>query len=109
MQLIIKNLFFHRSAPVWLLVLSVCCFNYVSAQEFWGATTTGGKYGAGTVYKTDANGENYEVVHHFHKTGIGNIYDPEPVLADNGKLYGVRGTSPTGAAIYEIDPESGKY
>lgn len=103
-----KNLF-SLTIRAWIFVMAMIGFSNVIAQEFWGTTTAGGNYGAGTVYKTDANGEHYEVVHHFHKTGVGDIYDLEPVLATNGKLYGVPSISGYGDAVYEINPSTGAY
>jgi uncharacterized repeat protein (TIGR03803 family) len=59
-----------------------------SAQEFYGMTFAGGEYDKGTIYKTDAQGNNLMVVYSFNSDTNG--YNPMGTLVqvDNEKLYG---------------------
>ncbi len=62
----------------------------VNAQtEFWGMSRSGGSAGLGTIFKTDANGENPVLIHSF--TDTLNGFNPEGSLVKvrNGKLYGL--------------------
>jgi uncharacterized repeat protein (TIGR03803 family) len=130
--------------------------------EFWGLTSRGGIENGGTIFKTDASGDNHSIQFSFPKidgqgpaptalcnagngkfygtTQLGGYFDTgvlfeydyktntytkkidfnsetgcfafsSPILATNGKLYGVTsagGISSKGT-LYEYDPVSGSY
>lgn len=85
--------------------------------EFWGVTSTGGEYNAGTIYSTDTNGNNHTVRYSFKRV-FGDKPEDGLLLASNGKLYGMTnygGTSLGGinqhaaGEIYEYDPATAKY
>ena len=49
------------------LLFSLFTLENLHAQtpEFWGMTQNGGEYNAGTIFKTDANGNNHSVQESF--------------------------------------------
>ncbi|MCB0481105.1 MAG: T9SS type A sorting domain-containing protein [Flavobacteriales bacterium] len=76
-------LYFLFSIFVWLPTES-----FSQTKEIWGALGSGGEYGQGVVFKTDSNGDNYIVVHHFRNQNIVPI-SQQIVLDSNGVYYGV--------------------
>jgi uncharacterized repeat protein (TIGR03803 family) len=61
--------------------------NTYAQQEIWGTVANGGQYGYGYIFRSDADGGNLEIMHHF--SGIDG-YSPGALLAlSDNKLYGV--------------------
>lgn len=61
--------------------------NTYAQQEIWGTVANGGQYGYGYIFRSDANGGNLTIMHHF--SGIDG-YSPGALLAlSDNKLYGV--------------------
>lgn len=78
--------------------------------QFWGTTSNGGQFNAGTIFTTDSNGENHTIKYDFFKnTG----WNPNGsfLKANNGKLYGI--TSKGGVndygILFEYDPSTKLY
>ena len=83
-----------------------------SQKEFWGLTSIGGTVSAnyGTIFKTDFNGANAEIVHFFDSANgmkpYGRLFQ-----ASNGKLYGtasqggytIPNSGNTGGVLFEYD------
>lgn len=93
-----------------ILSLFVFCGMY-SQHEIWGTVAAGGENNYGYIYKCNATGDNFTIVHHFQGT---DGYSPGALLAaSNNKLYGVTtsggnaGTSTesifSGGVLFEID------
>ena len=92
-----------------LLLISVILlsFNTINAQtELWGMSSEGGKYGVGTIFKTDGDGNNYELQHSFFAS-VGRTLQSPLTEASNGKLYGLASDgavcSNNGGVLYEYD------
>lgn len=82
----------------------------LTAQDIWGVTRNGGEDYGGVIFKTDLNGNNYEVVYNFRtniEPRVGFAPVGHPIL-ENGKLYGIAvfGGSKHNGIIYEFDIES---
>lgn len=59
----------------------------LAQRELWGTVSNGGQFGYGYIFKTDATGNNLEIVHHFDLNDGNN---PGALLAASGnKLYGL--------------------
>lgn len=77
------------------------------AQELWGITSDGGQYLKGTIFKTDENGEKFEVC-----ASIPNGWEinkgelSQLTKAANGKFYGMTSyvSDPYAGVIFEFDP-----
>jgi uncharacterized repeat protein (TIGR03803 family) len=76
----------------------------------YGTTSAGGANSVGTVFKMDANGGNFAVLHEFNSTD-GALPDAGLILASNGLLYGT--TAAGGAAgkgtIFKIDTAGNNF
>lgn len=79
--------------------------------ELWGMTPDGGACSAGTIFKTDGNGNNHSVQKHFEKTDGKEPFYLTLCEADNGKLYGTTafGGAFGAGVIFEYDPVTGTY
>jgi uncharacterized repeat protein (TIGR03803 family) len=77
-------------------------------SEFYGMTPTGGINNTGAIFKTDGNGNNFQVIFSFPSAyphgQMGSL-----MLADNGKFYGTTfwGGAYGAGVIYEWDPATG--
>ncbi|WP_420582960.1 choice-of-anchor tandem repeat GloVer-containing protein [Reichenbachiella sp.] len=82
------------------------------STEIWGVTSEGGLGDLGTIYKTDENGLNVEVVHSFMGTdGLRPYTYGGPMLASDNKIYGATaygGTNGKGV-IFSFDPTTKVY
>ncbi len=104
----------HDHLPLSISVLCVIFVGFVfpvHAQQFWGSTSQGGTYNAGTIYRTDQMGGNHQLVHTFER--MPSIYWDRAswTQAPNGKFYGAienAGAYNVGA-ILELDLRSGDY
>jgi uncharacterized repeat protein (TIGR03803 family) len=77
----------------------------VQASDGWmyGSTSTGGKSGAGVIYRIDVNG-NYQLLIDLADTNTGSCQPyTELVQGMDGKLYGTTGCAGLGT-IYTVDP-----
>ena len=79
---------------------------YSQCFDFYGVTYEGGEYNAGTIFKTDGNGENFKVVMSFPIINEGSEPCAELCEADNGKLYAMArfGGAKNKGVIFEWDP-----
>ncbi len=84
-----------------------------SAQpsEFWSVSAIGGDFDLGYIYKTDNNGNNLEVIHHFEGSDGGGSPNWNLTEASNGRLYGV--TTSGGAngvgVLFSISPADNRF
>jgi uncharacterized repeat protein (TIGR03803 family) len=76
----------------------------------YGTTSAGGANGAGTVFKMDANGNNFAVLHDFNTTD-GAQPESGLLLATNGLLYGTTANGGTfgKGTIFKIDTAGGNF
>lgn len=90
----------------------------LNAQVYlYGTTSKGGDNDKGVIFRTDAFGQNYQVVYHFNDAG-GHTPIWGMTLAPNGKLYGFTSeggsivnqgaTTPLGT-MFEFDPVTFDY
>jgi uncharacterized repeat protein (TIGR03803 family) len=69
------------------LLISISSFSQCS--EFYGMTSSGGDYNIGTIFSTDNNGNNLEIVYHSFISAIGVYPCGNLCKAANGKYYGM--------------------
>jgi len=107
-----------RKFRVFITVLIVILTNFLitsnifpQTPELWGMTMEGGDYNAGTIFKTNANGDLHTVVHSFFNYEGGVPKFSKLLKASNGKLYGM--TSSMGSndigVIFEYDIITNSY
>lgn len=80
--------------------------------ELWGTTSEGGKYGGGTIFKTNAIDDYFSVEHSFYVENRGaHPISGHLTEGTNGKLYGL--TSGGGiynkGVLFEYDPQDNTY
>jgi uncharacterized repeat protein (TIGR03803 family) len=100
--------------PHGLCMAALLLSTAVQAQgpRLWGMTTGGGANDQGTLFRIDADGTDFTVVHHFDTVGG---YGPEGTLcqAANGKLYGTTNLGgngqPAAGTLFSFDPSTGTY
>src|SRR2546429_406007 len=75
-----------------------------SAGNLYGATVKGGMYGAGTVYKIDAGG-NESILYNFTGAKDGKFPESTLLLDQAGNLYGTTlfGGSYGGGTVFKLD------
>ncbi|MEZ4936987.1 MAG: T9SS type A sorting domain-containing protein [Crocinitomicaceae bacterium] len=82
-----------------LLLLSIFAFStfftYSQSTEFWGMLSEGGEDNHGVIFKTDQNGENYQVVHSF--------------IRNYGSFPGKRLCFDGNETVYGTTSQGGKY
>lgn len=100
---------------LYTLIILLVIFTYqLSAQntELWGTTRAGGNSNNGTIFKTDANGDNHSVVYSFPFSNEGGAPQYTKLCkASNGKLYGMTyygGTNNEGV-IFSYNPVTEIY
>lgn len=91
---------------------AIWCFSPVHAQsQLWGMTSSGGE-GFGTIFKTDGNGNNHQVMETF-SPAIDGMHPVGNKLCEmpNGKLLGITSADGLNNAgiIFEYDPSSNNY
>ncbi|MEJ1237291.1 choice-of-anchor tandem repeat GloVer-containing protein [Chryseolinea sp. T2] len=81
----------------------------ICQDKILGMTATGGEHDYGVIYTTNADGSNYQVIHHFDSIN-GSLPESKMLKAPNGKLYGIThsGGRHNGGVIFEID-QNGAY
>jgi len=79
----------------------------VNAQytEFYGTTYKGGKYSSGTIFKTDGDGNNLNVIYNFPMMNEGIHPVGSLCAAPNGKFYGIT----TEGGYYKDNPNGDGY
>ena len=98
---------------IYALILAVfngLILTGVIAQNsaFYGMIPTGGINNTGAIFKTDGNGDKYQVIFSFPPSYPNGHIGPL-LLADNGKIYGITlgGGAYGGGVMYEWDPVTG--
>jgi uncharacterized repeat protein (TIGR03803 family) len=77
----------------------------------FGMTATGGQYGGGTIFKTDASGMSQTVIHDFFKyEGQQPLYT-HLIEATDGNLYGMTnlGGANSSGVLFGFNPSTGSY
>jgi uncharacterized repeat protein (TIGR03803 family) len=76
----------------------------------YGTTSAGGANADGTIFKMDANGNNFAVLHDFNTTD-GSQPESGLILASNGFLYGTTDNGGTfgNGTIFKIDTAGGNF
>jgi len=102
-----KNLTKKIAFIALMIVFSITTLTLQSQTytELWGMTEYGGSIGKGTIFKTDSNGDNQQVMQNFLENYM--IYPAYSRMceADNGKLYGMSSEGGDGyGVIFEYDP-----
>jgi hypothetical protein len=104
-----KNIIYSITTVVLALLITK-----TNAQELWGTTTYGGDENGGVIYKTNKNGENFEVAYDFKKNrGLDPVKNL--CLASNGKVYGIVSSGAVDfneyyeGGIYSYDTETKEY
>jgi uncharacterized repeat protein (TIGR03803 family) len=99
-----------------LLFLSIVLALFLSnakaqGPELWGMTYLGGDYNAGTIFKTDIDGNNQSVEHSLYKYEGMDPYYTHLCEASNGKLYGMtnEGGTNNDGVLFEYDPVINTY
>ncbi|MGZ8553700.1 MAG: choice-of-anchor tandem repeat GloVer-containing protein [Chitinophagaceae bacterium] len=94
-----------------ILQLALCTLNIRAQSQLWGMTSAGGD-GFGTIFKTDGNGNNHQVMETFGPGiqgfwPVGNKFIEMP----NGKLLGVTSFDAlySSGVIFEFDPSTNVY
>jgi uncharacterized repeat protein (TIGR03803 family) len=95
-----------------LLTLGILHSTNVNAQcsEFYGMTSEGGIYNAGTIFKTDEGGNNLQIIYTAVSTE-GKAPCPGLCETDDGKLYGIAtyGGKYEVGVIFQWDPATNAY
>ena len=100
---------------LYTLITLLVIFTYqLSAQntELWGTTRAGGNSNNGTIFKTDANGDNHSVVYSFPFSNEGGAPQYTKLCkASNGKLYGMTyyGGANNEGVIFSYNPVTEIY
>lgn len=95
------------------LLLSLFLLNSTfsfAQKQFWGLSTSNDS-SAGVIFKTDAEGNNYEEVYTFDDADKGTNPHGSLILADDNKLYGLShsGGSNNWGTIFQFDPQTELY
>jgi uncharacterized repeat protein (TIGR03803 family) len=104
-----NELYAIRKASQVLTVKNVAQTAMEQGQLF-GVLASNASGRGGAIYKTNADGTAISIVKELSdREGSGNEPTGTPVLASNGKLYGLtsRGGSKNGGVLFEYDPVSG--
>lgn len=92
------------NAALFLLVFISLFYECMAQPSLWGVTKNGPNSGAGTIFSTLHEGNNFGVQHQFYKDGQEPQYT-RLCEANNGKLYGVTAKGGQGAGtLFEYDP-----
>ena len=97
---------------LFLLSIVVAAYSQSVKKELWGATTRGGEYNLGVIYKTNIDGGDYTVKKVFINSADDGDYPAGSLIqASNGKLYGLTsyGGINNAGVIFEIDPSNGAF
>lgn len=80
-------------------------FSFAQYSEIWGVSFMGGTHDAGFLFKTDADGNNYQIMHHFDGVDGGDL--PRGTLTEgaDGLIYGIttQGGTDNRGVIFTFD------
>lgn len=95
---------------VLLFSLSMSTLVASAKKELWGLTANGGAYSYGTIFKTNAEGMNYQTVYSFKPTD-GTNPAGSLIQASDGMLYGTcrSGGKSQYGTIFSFNPNTGKH
>lgn len=84
---------------------------FAQAPEFWGMTRVGGEFNAGTIFKTDENGNTQSVEYSFTQNEGKHPNSNRLCQANNGKFYGMstEGGADRFGVLFEYDPITKVY
>lgn len=94
----------------FIVLLLIVGNTYTYAQPaIFGTTYEGGEYGQGTIFRTDANGDNIDIV--FGPVAVGAGPSGKLLEVSNGIYYGLAAESgPKGSGVlFEYNMTSGEY
>ncbi|MBO3116592.1 BspA family leucine-rich repeat surface protein, partial [Winogradskyella sp. DF17] len=103
-----------RSISIGLSVI-LCLLAAISlnaqSPELWGMTFQGGEDNKGNIFKTDANGNNAQLVYGFPVDFAGADPSGSVIQVNNGKIYGMtnEGGSNNLGVLFEFDPATNTY
>ncbi|WP_418511208.1 choice-of-anchor tandem repeat GloVer-containing protein [Corallibacter sp.] len=99
-----------RKLLLFILTLFVVNSTYSQVTELWGMTRSGGDNDFGTIFKTDENGNNHEVIYSFQNTD-GAFPTGDLVYTSNGKFYGMctAGGSNGNGVLFEYNLQTNTY
>src|SRR6185295_15561461 len=95
---------------IFALLFAVTAFSTTAQTQLWGTTQSGGATGQGTIFSTDATGTHFYLEYSL-VNALGQMPNGSPVLANNGKLYGVTELGGYGdsCVVYSYEPVSGTF
>ncbi len=98
-----------------VILVTIFSFEYrqiygQNPPEFYGATN-GGEFDMGVIFRTDGDGNNYQVIYDFPASNLGRNPTIKLCEANNGKLYGMtsEGGIDDGGVLFEWDPVTNVY
>ena len=95
-----------------LFILTLFAVNSIYSQvtELWGMTRSGGVNDFGTIFRTDENGNNHEVIYSFQNTD-GAFPTGDLVYTSSGKFYGMctSGGSNGNGVLFEYSLQTNTY
>jgi uncharacterized repeat protein (TIGR03803 family) len=91
--------------PFFFIAFLFLNTNYSQTPELWGMTSAGGADNKGTIFKTDTNGQNHQVLYSFKALKGSSPHYIKLCEASNGKLYGVtrNGGASNFGILFEYD------
>ena len=94
---------------LFTLTLISCSF-WAQQPELWGSSYGGGT-GAGTIFKTDVDGDNHQIMNNFEYNFGSNPELNDLCQGSNGLLYGLTAHGGTGSSgtLFEYNPVSEEY
>ncbi len=97
------------SALTTLLVLFLTNI-YPQNSGFYGVTSAGGSHNGGLIFKTDDNGNNFQIIHEAFSIE-GDSPRPELCETSDGRIFGITsyGGRYNAGVIFEWDPVSNAY
>lgn len=99
---------------ILLIAVALLCGIMMQGQgiyQLWGTTTNGGKSHDGSIFNTDAKGNNYRLKHQFNHFSESGFNATGSVEEHNGKMYGMttKGGSYDAGVIFEWNPSTKIY
>lgn len=93
-----------------ILLCTFCVWSATAQTQLWGTCASGGASGQGTIFSADANGNNFHTEYSL-VNALGAMPNGSPVLANNGKLYGVTELGGYGdsCVVYSFEPSTGTF
>ncbi len=97
-----------RKLQIFIAIFLFSTLSINAQSQLLGMTKFGGQNDAGTIFKTDINGENHTVVYSFNSNN-GALPEGSLIQATNGKLYGMTMSGGSCGVIFEFDPTTETY